>query len=121
VTGKVHPEFARTLGTDRTRCALDLERDRQTLHEGLDAVTVQIFDHAVVVQDPHLIVREDHREHEVVGLRAGMTRVRGAAHGGDARGRGAAVVAVGDIECVQALEGGGQLGDRASSMIGQSS
>ena len=65
----------------------------------------KIPDHAVVVEDRHLVMREDHRQE--IAVRAGAA----AARVGDARGRGRAVMAVGDIDRRQRIEGARQRPD----------
>ena len=67
---------------------------------------VQVAQHAVVVEDGHLVMREEHREE--IAVRAGVA----AARLGHARRRGRAVVAVGDVERRQRVEGARQRGDR---------
>ena len=81
-------------------------RHRETLAERgeqlLGASPVQIADHAVVVEDGHLVMRKNHREE--IAVRAG----RAAAPLRDPGGRGGTVVPVGDVDRRQRVEGFGQ-------------
>ena len=70
----------------------------QRLQEFLRREAVQVLDHAVVVDDGELALREAHGHEVVVFLVAGVVRVLGPLLGAHAGGRGGAVVAVGHVE-----------------------
>ena len=68
---------------------------------------VQILEHAVVVEDGHLVVGKERRRGN---SRCGRRPL--PARRGDARRGGRAVMAVGDVERGQGIDGAGERGDR---------
>jgi hypothetical protein len=92
-----------------TRCALSstVKAFGEPCHQRRLLKSVEVLDDAVVVEDAHLVVGEDHGQEGVGGRLAAML----VARRGDARGGGGTVVAVGDVERRHGVEAGGDRGD----------
>jgi hypothetical protein len=101
--GQIHSGFARRGRAHRLiarRNRVGFAQPRQKL---VRAVPVQIADDAVIVEDRHLVLREHHGEE--IARRAIAAGFR------DTLRRGRAVMAVGDIERRQGIDGAGQRRD----------
>ena len=94
-------------GLHLARRLLHGEGVAQFVQELLGAIAVKVFEQAVVVEDLHLVVGEDHRQEIVVGLFSRVARIGGPARRGHARGGGGAVVAIRDVEAIHGVEGAG--------------
>src|SRR5690606_14465948 len=110
---QVHGELVGVGGLGGGVDFADVEAGLDFLQELVVAEAVEVLDDAVVVEDVHLVVGEDHRGELVVGVLAGVVRVLSLAQVLDALGRRGAMVAVGDVEAFDLVELGLQLLDYA--------
>ena len=107
-----HADLVRPRRADRTVARLDRVAAADLAENRLGGETVQVAQHAVVVEDGHFLLRQQHGEERAV---LDPPRL------GDPERRGRAVVAVGDVERRQGVDGAGQRGDGRPSNTGQSS
>src|SRR6185503_18710 len=75
----------------RGASVLQDERRIELLEQRLGRETIEVLQHAVVRKDLQLVVRKDHRE-EMAALAGALARLE------DARGRGATMMTIGDVE-----------------------
>ena len=104
-SGEIHAELAGAGRMHTPGAVLDREGGGEACHQRRLVEAVKVLDHAVVVEDFHLVVGEDHRQERFRGLLLSLL----PACGGNARGGGRTMVAVGDVERLHGVEG---LGDR---------
>ena len=100
LAGDVHAEGATLLGADRGGRRLDTAALADGGEQRFDAVAVEVTHHTVVIHDGHLAGGEDDRQEIFRSVRLALTAPRG----GDARGGGRTVVAVGDVEVGHGVE-----------------
>ena len=103
--GEIHPIVMRGRRTHRLAGRCHREALGQLGEQLFGAAAVQVLHHAIVIEDGHLAFGEDHRQEIAV-------RTFALARGGDARGRRRAVMAVGDVDRRQGVEGAAELADR---------
>ena len=72
------PNVSGCAGAAAAALRLDVERLADAREQRVGRKPVQVADHAVVVEDPHLVVRERDGEEELVA-RVGASRARCAA------------------------------------------
>ena len=72
-------------------------------------MTIEVFDHAVIGQNPKLIVRENHALEKIIFLFARVIRILGLQSFAGAAGALGAVVSVGDVEQWNCRKGFGNL------------
>ncbi len=83
----------------------NLELFRNLGHEFFRGMTVQVLHDPVVIHDVELVRREDDGLEKIVAFLTGVSGILGLAVVVDSGSGGAAVVAVGDVEGIDLLEG----------------